>query len=135
MNNPNLDPAKTRQMIIFEFRMMLTIILFLLMIFTGIWMSRKGKPYHFILFNAHKLLSLAFIAMMVVSILNITKEIELESKHILSFIGTAVLFLVLLITGGILNLEKEMPRFVLITHRVLPILASILAFLSIYILI
>lgn len=120
---------------VFEIRILLTIAFFLLMILSGIWLSRKGKPYNLILFNIHKMISLGAILMTTLALLFYSRDYALSSINITLIICTAILFIILLLTGGLLNIKKEMPRFVLITHRITPLIVSVLAFLSIYILI
>ena len=102
------------------------------MISSGIVMSRKGKPYNVILFNIHKFLSLGAIIMMVLTVIYYTRERALLNTETLLVSGSAFLFLILFISGGLLNIKKEMPRFVLYLHRLSPILLVVLSTYLIY---
>ena len=94
-------------------------ILFLLIVISGFWLSKKDKPYPALLFNVHKLLSLATFILGFIVIYNLQKDIELSSGHILIIIGTGILFILSIVTGGLLNLDKPLYNFLKLLHRII----------------
>lgn len=119
---------------IFEIRILLTILIFLLMIISGVGLSRKGKPYNVILFNIHKMISLGAIGMMLITVLYYSKDSIIGKNEVMSIIITGILFLTLLISGGLLNIKKEMPKILLVLHRALPIVLLVSAFFAVFLL-
>jgi hypothetical protein len=105
--------------------------LFLLIIISGIWLAKTGKPYQPALFNVHKLISLAAIALTGVVLYNILKTTQ-GSSVVFILLMIAVLFLLaLIVTGGMLNLEKPYYNILLIIHRIISPL-SILVLIGIF---
>jgi len=100
--------------------------LFFLMIITGFWLSKKEKPYPVFLFNVHKLLSLAAFILGGIVIYNLQKGIEITSGHLLLISATGVLFILSIITGGLLNLDKPFYNLLKLLHRILSPIVIIL---------
>lgn len=116
-----------------DLKFIATIILFLLMILSGMMMTRKGKPYNVFLFNVHKLLSLGALVLIVLTVISYSNEFRLTTTYLLLMILSAGIFIILLITGGLLNAKKETPSILLYTHRISPILLTILMIFMYYI--
>jgi hypothetical protein len=105
--------------------------LFLLIIISGIWLAKTGKPYQPALFNVHKLISLAAIALTGVVLYNILKTTQ-GSSVVFILLMIAVLFLLaLIVTGGMLNLEKPYYHILRTIHRIVSPL-SILILIGIF---
>lgn len=101
-------------------------VLFLLIIISGIWLAKTGKPYPSVLFNVHKLISLATVALTGIVLYNLLRSNEGNSL-IFSLILVAVLFfLALIITGGMLNLDKPSYDIMKIIHRLVSPLSILL---------
>ena len=100
--------------------------LFFLMIISGFWLSKKDKPYPVVLFNIHKLLSLAAFILGGIVIYNLQKGIEITSGHLLFISATGVLFILSIITGGLLNLDKPFYNLLKLLHRILSPIVIIL---------
>jgi len=93
-------------------------VLFLLIIISGFRLSKKDKPYPGVLFNVHKLISLAAFIQGGIVIYNLQKEIELSSLLLILILATGILFILSLITGGLLNLDKPFYKLLKLLHRI-----------------
>ena len=100
-------------------------LLLILVFITGIWMSKLGKPYQTALFTVHKLATLAIIVLAVIIIRTVHNQFGLTSTQWILAIGTSVVLLVAIATGGILSAKEETIKTVQILHRILPALTLI----------
>ena len=107
-------------------------LLFVLIILSGIWLTRTGKPYPSILFNAHKLISLTGAILAGIVAYQLQKSIEASTGLRTIIIITGACLLVLIITGGLLNIEKSIYPILRIIHRVLSPLSIALLTLTFY---
>ena len=105
-------------------RLVLTGSLFLLTLGSGVWLSNSGKPYSTLIFTIHKLIALSAIIATAVTMVHLHKTAELRLVVEVSAIGiTGLLFLFLLVSGGLLSIGKHLPTFILTVHQVAPLLA------------
>ena len=109
-------------------------ILFILMIVSGIWLAKTGKPYDATLFNMHKFLSL--IAVVVTGILayNLYRAGAFPQVVLLLMFIAAVLFLVLIVSGGLMNTNTAAHQLLQVVHRITSGAAIILSVLVFYML-
>jgi hypothetical protein len=105
---------------------------FTLIFIIGFWLSRSGKPYNGILFNAHKLTVLATVVYLTVTIYKVHQAQPLGSVQITASAVTAACFLVTILTGGLGSLEKAMPAILLKIHRLVPYLTLLSSAASLY---
>lgn len=96
---------------------------FMIVFVLGFLLSRSGKPYPMAALTLHKLVSLAILIFLVVTILREARINGLSPLLLTAVLLTAVFFLAAIATGGMLSMEKPMPEFVTILHRWLPWLA------------
>ena len=114
-------------------RLALTGSLFLLLLASGFWLSHSGKPYSTLIFTIHKLIALAAIIATAVTINHLHKTAELGlAIEIAAVAITALLFLSLLVTGGLLSILKPAPMVIQTIHHVGPYLAVISAAATFY---
>lgn len=95
--------------------------LFLLIFLLGFWLSRSGKPYSMALFTIHKLLAvgaLVFIGFLAYRAHQLT---ALNGVQVAVLALMVTCFLVTIITGGLLNLER-VPSALKIVHHIMPYL-------------
>jgi len=109
-------------------------LLFLLMILSGVWLARTGKPYSPVLFNVHKILSLAAVVLAGIQAYFLFRQAHSRSLEMILLILAGVLFIVLLITGGLLNEDLEFYHLVRTVHRITPVLAVALTAVVFYLL-
>lgn len=114
-------------------------LLFVLTLVSGILLSLSGKPYPTMIFNIHKLIAVGTVFIIVRNIYRLQQAAPLRA-----FVGpgtliiTGVLFLTLIISGGLLslqdggllNLEGSMLGAIHSVHQVAPILTLIAAGLT-----
>ena len=107
-------------------------IVFLLIIISGIWLTKTGKPYNPVLFNVHKLISLGGVVFTGIVVYNLLREIEIRPLIWALVILTGVFFIVLIVTGGLLNLDKPFYNLLRTIHRILPAVFVILTAVIFY---
>ena len=100
------------------------LLLFLMIIATGFWMSSGGKPYNSGIFTLHKLISVAAVVILTVITIKTHRASGLNGYELIAVIVTGILFLGTLVTGGMLSVDKAMPAIVLRMHHILPFLTT-----------
>jgi len=109
-------------------------LLFLLMIFSGIWLTKTGKPYTPVLFNVHKLLSLAAVVLAGIQAYSLFKNADAGSLELTLLILAGVLFIVLFVSGGLLNEDLKIYHLLRALHRITPLVAVTLTVVVFYLL-
>jgi len=109
---------------------------FLFIILSGYWLSRSGKPYSTIVFTVHKLVALAAIVLLGVTIYRINQAGALSAVEVLAAIVTGLFFLGTMGTGGALSIpsDKAMPAIVHKLHQVTPYLTVLSTAVTLYLL-
>lgn len=110
-------------------------ILLLLSIIFGIWLSRVGRPLNQFVFTFHKLLALATAIFAGIVIYSLCKNFEINAIGMILILFMILFFLALFITGVFLSFEKPLPDIVLIIHKIVSVLAIVLAIPCIYLLV
>lgn len=109
---------------------------FLVIILSGYWLSRSGKPYSTIVFTVHKLVALAAIVVLGVTVYRINRAGALSAIEVLAAIVTSLFFLGTIATGGALSIpsDKAMPAIVHKLHQVTPYLTVLSTAVTLYLL-
>lgn len=107
-------------------------LLFLLMILSGVWLTHTGKPYSPVLFNVHKILSLAAVVLAGIQAYSLFRQASTGSLETTLLILAAVLFLILIITGGLLSEDLKVYDLLRSVHRITPVLAIVLTVVVFY---
>jgi len=115
-------------------KIIITGILILIIIVSGIWLSRLGKPYNVALFTIHKIISILAIISTVITIYHLQKPIEISNIEWVLMILTGLLFLMAFVTGALMSFEKPVHAIISITHKITPFLIVISTALIIYLL-
>jgi hypothetical protein len=104
---------------------------FVLIFLSGYWLSRLAQPVNAIVLTVHKLIAVATIAYLVVTVLRISKIAPPGQTEWIACIVAALLFLVTIASGGWLSAVKNASAIVRTLHRILPFLTviSVAAFL------
>jgi hypothetical protein len=105
---------------------------FLLIFLSGIWLSRSGKPYHMIILNVHKLISLAAVVFLVITTYRMHQAANLGAMGLTAGVVTGLLFVGTIITGGLLSTGKPMPGAILAMHRITPVLTVLSTAATLY---
>jgi hypothetical protein len=121
-------------MILTPSRAAITGLFFLVIFLFGYWLHRSGKPYNSLLLNAHKLISLGAFVYLARIVYQFNQAIALNALE-LTVIGiTFLLFLVGIISGGLVSIDKPLPAAVQSVHHVTPYLTVISTALTLYLL-
>jgi hypothetical protein len=118
----------------FEFIHIAAVLLFLLKVATGIWLRKSGRPVSSARLNLHKFIALGTVALIVMIIRRIYLASGANPTAIVVMILAGLLFLLAIITGGLVSLEKPAPSFVKSIHKVMPFLTALFTLLAIYLL-
>ena len=107
----------------------------LLIILSGFWLSRTGKPYSTLILTIHKLIGVGAGIYLISSVYRIYKVGSISPIGLTAVVVTILFFVGLVATGGLLSSEKPMPVVVSGIHKFLPYLAVLSTGATIYILI
>lgn len=117
------------------FYVVVTGILGILTLVTGIWLTQAGKPYHVLLSSIHKIASLFIGVFTAIAIYRWYKIGGLATTQVAVIAITLLFFLLSFISGILqLSLNKE-TKPVLVIHRIFPFLTTITLVLTFYLLI
>lgn len=109
--------------------------LFFLFIFlSGLWLSRSGKPLNGIILTIHKLISLAAVVFLVITIYQINHAATLSAIGLIAGVVTGLFFLGTIIAGGLLSTGKPMPAAILTMHQITPFLTVLSTTVTLYLL-
>ncbi len=99
-----------------ESKLIVSGILIILMIITGILLSRSGKPYGTGLLTLHKLFSIAALVLVILAFVQQMKAAPNPLWSLLAIIA-GVLFIAAIASGAFLTAEKTMPDWVSLVHK------------------
>jgi hypothetical protein len=117
-------------------RIMICGLLFLLTLASGVWVSHAGKPINVMIFTIHKLIALTTVIVVATTVYNVHRAMPVREVIELATIAvTALLFIVLFITGALLSRNSPMPAAVLKIHQVAPVLALVSSTITTYLLV
>ena len=109
--------------------------LFLFIFLSGIWLSNSGKPLNVITLTIHKLIGLATVIFIAATIYQLNQAAKLSAVQLNASVITGLLFLVTIITGGLLSIGKPMDAAVLTVHKVAPFLTVLSTAVTMYLLV
>jgi hypothetical protein len=115
-------------------RMLTTGLFFLFIFLSGFWLSRAGKPYPVLVFTIHKLIALGTLVFLTILVYQINRLAPLQTVQIIAFAITIVFLITLIITGGLVSLDKVMPVMLLRVHEVVPYLTAVSAGITLFLL-
>lgn len=117
---------------LFPSKVLVTGFCFLLIILSGFWLSRSGKPYPVIVFTLHKLITLGTIVYLGIALYPASRSAPLQGAQIAAIVIVAACFLAMLATGGLLSVDKTFPAIVHRLHQFLPYLTAASAGVTLY---
>ena len=95
--------------------------LFFLFIFlSGFWLSRSGKPYSSLILNVHKLIALAAVVFLVMTVIRMNQAGKMSTAEVIASVITGLLFLIAIISGGLASIDKSWPAAITTVHHILP---------------
>ena len=102
----------------------LPIVLFLLTIASGFWVSKSGRPYPTGVFTVHKLIALGAVVFAVIAVIHWLKLSAPPSLIIALLVLAGISALALFVSGGLMSGLKNPSAFWLLIHRVAPFLLA-----------
>jgi len=109
-------------------------LLYLFIFISGFWLSKSGKPYSVILLTIHKLISLAAVVFLAITIHRINQVARLSTAELIAGVVTGLFFLDAIVSGGLLSTDKPMPVVVLRMHQITPLLTVLSTAVTLYLL-
>lgn len=101
-------------------KIVLPIILFILTIAAGFWVSKTGKPYNSGIFTLHKLLALAAVVLAAMVVAGLLKTTQMHSVVIILLVLAVLSVVALFTTGALMSIQKTVGSGWLFIHRVAP---------------
>ena len=98
-------------------KLVLSGILFVGSLGSGIALNRSGRPYSGLWFNIHKFTSLFVITLLVMAVVQLMKEINRQSFQIVMLGISAISFLITLISGGIIHGSESAGKLFIVMHK------------------
>ena len=106
-------------------KLIISLVLLILIIIVGIVLHKTGKPYNTLLFNLHKLASVALVVIIVLLSVKYFKEIDAGLLFYIILGFSSVSFIVLFISGAMMSLDRmhEIMRIIHIISTILEIIS------------
>jgi hypothetical protein len=101
-------------------KFVLPIVLFVLTVAAGFWVSKTGKPYNTGIFTLHKLLALAAVVLAALSIAGLLKIAHPQNLIILLIVIAGLSVVALFATGALMSIQKTLNGVWLLIHRIAP---------------
>lgn len=115
-------------------RVMITGLLLLFTLASGIWLSHTGKPISVAVLTIHKLIALAMVVSAGLAVHHLSKGADLRVAAHLAAGVTGLCLLSLFGSGALLSIGKLAYLPVLRTHQVMAILVPVCAAVTTYLL-
>jgi len=107
---------------------------FVVVFLSGFWMSRSGKPYNGLVLNVHKLIALAAVVILVMTLYRTNRVAPLGAPELLAGVMTGLFAVGLFATGALSSIDRSMPAVVATLHHIMPYLAVLSTAATIYLL-
>ncbi len=115
-------------------RTLVTGVSFVLIVLSGIWLSRVGRPLNVGISTVHKLIGLAAGIYLLVTVVQRNQQVPLSAAEWIAVVVTGVCFLAMAASGGFLASDKPRPGAVFRVHQILPVLTALATGASLYLL-
>jgi len=117
-----------------ELQLIIITLQFVLTFAFGIWLRKLGRPYNFVIFNIHKVITLLTLIFTAMAVYNLQQTIAISTIELLIIIATRILFSTSFVSGALLSIGRPANDSMLIVHKISSILTPILAGVIIYLL-
>jgi len=117
-----------------ESKIIISGLLFLLTIISGIWLHKMGKPLNTFIFTIHKLLALAAVIFTAILIYNLLKNVEINAIISILIAVAFLSVLILFISGALLSIGKFPYNKMLLVHNIATVIVVIFTAVTIYLL-
>lgn len=113
-------------------RIFIAAVVFFMIFLTGFLLRRSGKPYPGLLFNIHKLIGLAAVVLLGITIYQLNQQNSLHKIEIAATIVAFLFFVATIITGGLTSLQNPRPKAISVAHKLLPYLTTLSSAITLY---
>ena len=100
----------------FSSKVTISILFFIITLVVGFVLHKKGKPYNSLIFNLHKLASVAMVILLVLELSGFIRVTEVNALFIICLMLSGFFTLVLFLTGAMMSLDK-LQEIMRIIHR------------------
>lgn len=115
-------------------KFIITGMFFALIILSGFWLSRSGRPLNAFILTAHKLIALGAVVFLAMTVYRIDQMAPLSPVSMTVCVVTVLFFIAMIVTGGLLSTAKIMPTAILKIHQMMPYLVILSTTANLYIL-
>ena len=115
-------------------RVLATGALLVLVLLSGLWTSRAGKPYKTFPFTIHKLAGLAAGILLGIIVYGANQVAPLGLLEIAAIVVTVLLFAGTVVAGGLLSVKEQASTAILRLHQVLPVFSLLAAAATLFLL-
>lgn len=105
---------------------------FFLTLAFGFWLSRRGKPYNGLLFNAHKLTALATVILSVMVIYQLLNIGDFSTLIIALLVIAALSVIELFVSGALMSAGKGEYRLMKLIHNISPFVLVVALGFAVY---
>lgn len=106
----------------------------LVMVLTGLRLTRAGRPYPVLVLALHKLLSLGVLVLLIHTAMQVHRMAPLSRSEMVTTAVTTFLSLGLAASGGLLSGRAQAPRALKVGHHVAGYLSVIATGVALYLL-
>ena len=115
-------------------RVVVTGALLAVLLLSGFWTTRAGKPYSTLPFTIHKLSGLAAGILLAIIVYKAHQTAPLNPVEIAVVAVTVMFFAGTVVAGGLLSVNEQASTIVLKLHQVLPVLSLLSTAVTLYLL-
>jgi hypothetical protein len=103
-----------------QLAVLVTIALLVLVFALGFVLQGRGRPHNILLLTAHKLIALAALILMAITVIRINRVTPLDTIALVATAATAVFFVAAIISGGLVSTDKPAPALAKALHWISP---------------
>ena len=96
---------------------------FLMTLVFGFWLTRRGKPYHGLLFNVHKLVALGTVILSAMAVYRGFNGSDSNTLTVLSLVIALIGVIALFASGALMSAGKGEYHMMKLVHHIAPFLA------------
>ena len=116
-------------------KIILSGVLFTIIIISGFRLRKTGHPYNFIMVSVHKFSSLAIFVILIFIIFQLKDIYAVPGLAFNLIILSGILFVLALVSGGLLSAGKISKKIISLTHKITPFLILISCGLALFLII
>jgi heme A synthase len=106
-------------------KFILPVLIFVLTLASGVWLSNAGKPYNNAIFTIHKLIALGAVVLATIQMVKGFKAADLTALLILLAVAAILAVIALFATGALMSLDREPYKVWLTIHQIAPAIMAL----------